>query len=329
MKTIGFSTMLVSLTLGLASASAEAPIPGGWTLETLSILQYRIGLDHQTRHGGKSAGFLRGDGDPGNRSISGSIVQSINAEQHRGQRLRFTAFVKTSDLDGWADFHTLIIGAQPDANFYTRQTRHLRITGSTDWNRHEAVFTVPADAVAIEVGITQYGAGQTWIDDVSIEVVEATGHTDEAPGGEQQIRAGAVESNRPETLENADFEQTKLEYDLALMQGRWESRSSDGRRKTKEIAGDTVTITDYSENGEFGYQTRQNLTLEQKGPVSLCTSRESSVTEGLTRGQKTPPGWSHVYLYSVNRIHLVEIFSALDGMAGPPLLMEWKRIPAE
>ena len=132
-----------------------------------------------------------------------------------------------------------------------------------------------------------------------------------------------------DNIGNADFEKTKLEYDLDLMQGLWEYQGQDGRQKTKQIRGNTVTTTDYAENGAVWQQSRQDLTLVQSGPVSLCTYRNFETTAGPAKGQKTPPGWSHAHLYTVNRDEFVEILEALDGTGGPVALRQWKRIGSE
>ena len=61
----------------------------------LSASQYRIGLDRETRYGGKSAGFLEPRVADPELPANGSLLQTISAKDYRGKRLRFAAFVKT------------------------------------------------------------------------------------------------------------------------------------------------------------------------------------------------------------------------------------------
>jgi hypothetical protein len=324
-KTVVFSAILLALPCcGSATAGDETPLPGGWKMQTFSILQYRIGLDYQTRHTGKSAGFIQGEGDNLDSYISCSLVQSINGKKYRGKRLRMAAFVKSQKLAGLADFHIRAICPGPEESYDTRLTPHIKINGDTDWNRHEVVFTVPDNALEIELGVRQTGTGRTWIDDVTLEVAAAQGATDNEQANEQPSRLEVAGPALPDNIENSDFEQTKSAYDLGLMQGRWEFKGPAGAmisRKTKQFQGNSVTTTDYTENGAIWQQNRQDISLEQKGPVSLCTFRNFEVTAGPAKGQKTPPGWSHAYMYFVNRNQFIEMIDALDGLPGPPQLI--------
>jgi hypothetical protein len=52
------------------------------------------------------------------------------------------------------------------------QNRPIR--GTTDWTRYEVVLDVPAEGVAIAYGTLLEGAGSVWVDDVSLEVVDAS-----------------------------------------------------------------------------------------------------------------------------------------------------------
>jgi len=57
------------------------------------------------------------------------------------------------------------------------QNRPIR--GTTEWTRYDVVLDVPADAVSLNFGVLQTGAGTTWIDDVRLEPVDSSVPTTE------------------------------------------------------------------------------------------------------------------------------------------------------
>jgi hypothetical protein len=46
------------------------------------------------------------------------------------------------------------------------------VSGTTGWKRYEVTLKVPNDAEDIEVGLTLYGQGTAWLDDVELMAVE-------------------------------------------------------------------------------------------------------------------------------------------------------------
>jgi hypothetical protein len=59
------------------------------------------------------------------------------------------------------------------------------IKGTSGWTRHEIVLDVAPEATFVSFGILLNGAGQAWIDDLSVDVVAKdvplTGHALGAP----------------------------------------------------------------------------------------------------------------------------------------------------
>lgn len=317
------------LVLACASAWAidEPPFPGGWQAD-LSASQYRIGLDSENRHGGKAAGFIEprvADPEP---PANGSLLQTISAKNYRGKRLRFAAFVKTKDLDRWARLRTLVWNSSPDSN---DSATSPEIKTDADWTRYQVEFSVADDAVTIECGLNLVGRGRVWIDDASLEVV---GKADDTVGKVKPVPGDRFSEPPPElssNLANADFEQSKLVYDLGLAQGLWElegGKFDDPQtvRETRRIVGNKATVTCYDKDGKIRSESSTEFRLAQSGRVSLITHRNSEITAGLSKGSKAPPGISTSNVYSINRIRFVEVRGALDGSRFSPVLTEWKRV---
>ena len=99
-------------------------------------------------------------------------------------------------------------------SFALSNTAARPITGTTGWQRLEAIVEVPAAAEAIVFGVLQQGGGQMWLDDFELNIViDAAGEAGrlptpmpsrEAPEDQRRIRGGwATLPDRPVGL---DFE---------------------------------------------------------------------------------------------------------------------------
>jgi hypothetical protein len=338
MKTLVLSTMLIGFGCVAAAAEEDSPLPGAWTLESHpSVSRYRIGLDRETRHGGKSAGFLASqDAEFKNNNFTAyaALRQSIDVSNYRGKRLRISAFMKTQDVKNQAYLKVSIPHLFADNEDSFRQKQ--RIQGTTDWTRYEVEFAVShlAGIAEIDCGVNLIGPGRIWIDDVSLEVLGNTG--DIPPTAPAKTQPAESPPTLFDQLANTDFEQTLLEYDLSLLQGLWEINTpaeKDSRmisiiRRTKQIQGNKETDTDYTQQGIW-QQLTYDFQLERSGRFSLITRRNTEVTQGMAKGSRSPEGFARSIPYTVNRSQFVEILQLLDGDKGPPILRQWNRVPAK
>lgn len=315
----------------------DPPLPGGWRLEAHpSVQHYRIGLDRQVFHGGKSAGLLESQQAEFQKNHYASMVQSLDIRSHRGKRLRLSAFLKTQDVQESAYLEVNIphLYADDSDNFRLKPP----IRGSTDWKRYEVEFTVSdlAGTAEIECSVDLHGPGRVWIDDVSLELVGDLGNARTTPPATNQNPQ--TPSGLFDQLANTSFEQTQLEYDLSLLQGKWEityptkgqTRFVEVTREVLEIYGNKITFTDYTRNQDRDAEVWQQLTydfdLERSGRISLITRRNAEVTKGMAKGSRAPAGTASSNPYTVNRSQFVEIHQVLDGNMGPPILKSWNRV---
>jgi hypothetical protein len=263
------------LTPAVASAIDEILFPGGWEAD-LPASQYRIGLDREARHGGKFAAFLEPRSARLESPEYGSLVQTISARNFRGKRMKFSAFVKTERLKGKAQLWTLVWHSSPDSSNREVATP---IENDSDWARQEVEFSVADDAVTIECGLMLIGRGRVRMDDASLDVVKADGTADGNTKTAQAANVAGPPSEMPSRMENGDFEQSKLEYDLALAQGLWELEDAKSEipatpRVTRRIAGKKATTTSYDNAGR--------VSSEYTSPV---VSRSSRIGTGERQGE--------------------------------------------
>lgn len=315
----------------------EVPLPGGWRLKANpSVEHYRIGLDHQVFHGGKSAGLLESQAAQFQQNHYASMVQSLDVRSHLGKRMRLSAFLKTQDVQesAYLEVNIPYLYADDAANF--RQKPGLQ--GSTDWKSYSVEFIVNDTMATAEIEFSVYliGPGRVWIDDVSLEFVGYLGNVRTTPPANSQDPQPAPRLF--DEFTNSNFEQTQLEYDLSLLQGQWEIKHPT-RGKTKiieitrevlEINGNKITFTDYNQNQDrieqVWQQHTQDFELERSGRISLITRRNFEVTKGMAKGSRAPAGSASSNPYTVNRSQFVEVFNLMDGTKGPPILTQWNRV---
>lgn len=131
-----------------------------------------------TRPGGKAApAFFRAN-KPSPKGY-GTLLQGIQAGDFKNHRIRFSGFIKTSDVK--------------DARVFLRlDTKHgvsawnmgkHPVAGTNGWLRVEFVLDVPADADGLAYGVSLDGPGTAWADGFAFETVSADVPVTPEPGG--------------------------------------------------------------------------------------------------------------------------------------------------
>jgi len=152
---------------------ASAAVPEGWVKAGSDQTAYTVELDQTVVHEGKSSVRLASTTKPNG---FGNVMQTMEPSEYRGKRLRFSGFVKTAKVGGWAGLWMRVDG--PDGSkskslaFDNMQNRPIK--GTKDWTRYEVVLDVPVEATAIAFGVLMEGEGELWLDDVKFDIVDAT-----------------------------------------------------------------------------------------------------------------------------------------------------------
>ncbi len=157
-----------------AAPSFAGDLPPGWIRAGSHPADYEMEVDLKGGRTGKACAFIKGKGEsPGG---FGTLMQTIDAADYRGKRVRFSAQVKAAAIAAWAGLWMRIDGptapgSQAPAMLGFDNMGNRPIKGTADWTRHDVVLDVPAEAKAIAFGILLGGSGQAWIDDLHVEVV--------------------------------------------------------------------------------------------------------------------------------------------------------------
>lgn len=108
----------------------------------------------------------------GARNIAGfgTLMQSFQAGEYQGKRVRLRAFTKSEGIEDWAG---LWMRVDKDMGrivaFDNMEDRPIK--GTTSWHRYDLVLDVPSDADDIAFGVLLAGTGKIWLNDVEFEVV--------------------------------------------------------------------------------------------------------------------------------------------------------------
>jgi hypothetical protein len=137
---------------------------------------YEPGVDQKVVHGGKQSGRIRfaGTQEAGGPAF-GTLVQGFDPEAYRGQRIRYSGYVRSEKAEGGgAALWMRVDGAKPGDTLAFDNMQGRAITGTTEWKKCEIVLDVPKEAATISFGALLAGKGTAWVDDLQIEKVDAS-----------------------------------------------------------------------------------------------------------------------------------------------------------
>ncbi|HZR67036.1 MAG TPA: hypothetical protein VFA85_17990 [Terriglobales bacterium] len=183
--------VLSVVAFALFSATMYAASPKGWFIAGDQPDKYDSGLDVSGMHNDHPSAYLRSKSSRINGF--GTLMQEFRADHYQGRRVRFSAFVKSSEADRAGLWMRIDKGPESVA-FDNMQSRPIK--GTSDWKKYNVVLDVPQDASGIFFGILLSGSGEVWLSDARIEIVN-----DGVPITGGQLRSDATEPT------NLDFEE--------------------------------------------------------------------------------------------------------------------------
>ncbi len=155
------------LTLTAAHPGIE---PAGWIMAGSHPMFYEMGIAPGGGQNRGPAGYLKSK-----EAVSGfgTMMQQFAADNYLGQRVRFSAAVRTENVTGWAGIWMRTDSPErTGVTFDNMQDRPIK--GTTGWTRNAVVLDVPANASVIAFGVLVNGEGAAWLDDVKFEIVPSS-----------------------------------------------------------------------------------------------------------------------------------------------------------
>lgn len=147
-----------------ANTQTQEKLPKGWFLAGNAQQSYKVSYDKKVSHTGKVSACLAS----AEKNIQGfaTVMQDFSAQNYRGKKMVFSAYIKTQDVAGWAGLWMQVEGAGKDIlGFDNMKNRPLK--GSLDWEKYSVVLDVPEESKLIGFGVLLSGEGTVWIDEIT------------------------------------------------------------------------------------------------------------------------------------------------------------------
>lgn len=191
--------------------TSEILIPG-WQFYGLSQEHYAASIDKEVFHKGSQSARLEATSEtaPG----SAGIHQIIDATNYRNKRIRFTAFIKTRDVEDRCGLYLSVSTRGYPTELDDMSTRPIK--GTIDWQQFSVVINVNKDSRRINFGAFLAGTGTVWLDAAILEIVgddvastniSQSKFASRDSGGDNS-KANEVLQTLPKSPMNMDFERT-------------------------------------------------------------------------------------------------------------------------
>ena len=163
---LALAVALATLSSGLPALAAPDFPAKGWAIAGSNPQGFDFGTERISGAPGKSAYIKSKSASP---SGFGTVMQTIAADNYRGQRLRLSALVKTADAVRAQLWMRLDGPSEKIVGFYNMDDRP--VTGTTDWKRYSLVLDVPPETDDIAFGFFLNGRGEVWATNFKLEPV--------------------------------------------------------------------------------------------------------------------------------------------------------------
>jgi len=158
--------------IAACSLAVQAAAPKGWYMAGNKPSLYESGVDEQAVLNGLPSAYMKSI-QPVPEGF-GTLMQNFDASQYVGQRVRFSALVKSDSVERWAGLWMRIDGKSTDPAQKTLAFDNMMdrpIKGTTGWQNYDVVLDVPQGATGIFFGILMDGPGEVWLNSVSFTTV--------------------------------------------------------------------------------------------------------------------------------------------------------------
>lgn len=144
-----------------------------WLITGTAPDKYKTGIDRTVFHTGTASAFIQSEEEEFVPDEYATIMQQFRAERFLGKRVRFSAFVKALEVEGWAGLWLRLDG-KFSVTLKLDNMQNRPIKGTINWNLYSCVLDVPEETEFINIGILLTGKGRVWLDDVSFQEVDRT-----------------------------------------------------------------------------------------------------------------------------------------------------------
>lgn len=164
----GSGVLIIVLFCSIPAVALHAEIPG-WFLSGSTPEDYRVAQESGIAYNGSHSASLSSLADAVTSEF-GTLMQQVDARQFAGMRIRFSAYVRTQDVNGGAALWMRVDGNGTTLSFDNMSHRGW-IRGDSPWTFYSIVLDVPAQTELISFGLMLTGNGKVWVDDAALDPV--------------------------------------------------------------------------------------------------------------------------------------------------------------
>ena len=188
-------------------------IPQGWDLvgraaNSLVRELYRLESDFEVVWDGSASASISSL-EAVTTQARGGIVQIVDAQNFRGQHIKYSGFLRTQGLDpDNPALAALWLRADDESGYVVafENTSRRLVSENTGWSEVTIVIDIPITASTVHYGAYLKGNGSVWIDDLNIESVDLTHSVTAPPYGGQGINRLPNPRRVLESPTNLNFE---------------------------------------------------------------------------------------------------------------------------
>ena len=165
---VSIVVLIVAGCIALLSAQgALGQTPEKWVFSGAAPEDYQMGGNPTVAHGSEGGGYIRSK--VAAPKDFATLMTSMAAGSYVAKRVRMSGFVRTEGVTGQVLLWLRVDGPNDQILAFDNMGKRP-ITGTTEWKRHDIVLDVPAEGTRLAYGIVLAGAGQAWVDGLTLEV---------------------------------------------------------------------------------------------------------------------------------------------------------------
>lgn len=143
----------------------------GWIVTGSSPKSYEVTLDLATHKKDSKSIMLKSKEEDLEEGAYCTILQQFKAKNYIGNRVRFSGYIKSQDVNGWGGLWMRVNGITSNIiKIDNMQNRPIK--GNTDWNYYSVVLDIPEGSSIINIGLLLYDTGILWLNHIVFEIVD-------------------------------------------------------------------------------------------------------------------------------------------------------------
>lgn len=142
--------------------AADGSVPGWNQLQHAGPKSYEMRIDSEGAYQGHGSFHMTRTKE----QVYGSLVQNLDLSAYAGKTVQLSAMLKTRDVGskGWMLY---LSASLPGKTQFSPP-----MTGTSDWQPQSVTLALPTDAHHITAGVFLKDAGDGWMDNVELKVID-------------------------------------------------------------------------------------------------------------------------------------------------------------